>query len=108
MLNLFNQIEIHTVENNSVSQKILNENRMNFSHDAQKVLDLLLEGKELTNFWLIQNHITNSPTRRFSDLKQNGIKIERVMKPVTWSDRKEMHYFLLPEEIERIKNLNKP
>ena len=96
-------VVVHERENNDVSQAILDANKHNFSKDCKRILELLLQGAELNNFWLIHEHYTNSPTRRFSDLKQSGIKIEKEMRKCEWSSRKEMFYWLSPEEIVRVK-----
>lgn len=105
MIQLSLNIDIHKAENNPVSQAFLEAHRDDFTHDAWKVLLELLKGTRLTNNKVIQMGLSNSPTRRFSDLKEWGVNVSRQKIKVGYSNREVFEYWLEPEEIGRVANL---
>lgn len=67
--------EIHDRENNKESEQHLKENHKKFSNQCLKVLELLRQGKRLTNLNAHSYGILSLP-RRILDIKVNGIHID--------------------------------
>lgn len=79
--NLFDNIPdftgvVHRRENNSSSEKHLNDNRRKFTGDCAIVLSLLHKGMKLTTYSALVQWQVSSLPRRILDLKEAGIDIE--------------------------------
>lgn len=88
---------LHTHENNSVSQGVLEENRYHFTGQCAVVYSLLTRGLKLdTSSALLRLKIGHLP-RRIGDLRAKGVPI--VSEPVIRNGKKTRYvkYFLKPE-----------
>lgn len=95
--------KIHARENNAVSEKILNDNRVKFTKQAKKVLDILQTGEVLTQLEAAIKYKVYSLSTRVCDLqkKENGFDITRKMS----KERGVMEYYCTPAQIIFNKNL---
>lgn len=94
--------DIHKRENNPVSQAFLDKHMDEFAMDAWKLLIRLLEGERFTNRKVQELNISNSPTRRWSDIREWGVNISSTEVEVPYSSRKVLEYWLEPDEINRV------
>jgi len=91
MKSLANQFQldftVHSVENNSESQSILNEHKKKFSHQCKAIFDYLMRGGKLTSHSALQGiryedklvQIGHLP-RRIADLKENGVMLSFTLR----------------------------
>ena len=92
---------LHEKENNRESENNLNDNRKHFSKKCKLTLELLLQGKHLQVLQAANEYRIHSLPRRIGDLKLLGISIEAPFIPGT----RLKEYYLLQEEINRVKQL---
>lgn len=82
-LDLFGSIPepqiVHTHENNSESEQILNDNKDHLNKQCKLVHDLLKKGIRLTVRDAIVTYGISSLPRRILDLKQSGIEVKSVI-----------------------------
>ena len=93
----------HTRENNSISQKILDVNRVNVSSQVIKVLRLLSQGKTLlVRDAIIEHDISHLP-RRIKDIEE---KIDPLLKVERTYDKKGIaRYFFNELQIIKAKEI---
>ncbi len=84
-----NEIEfpVHTAENSKESETNLEENKVKFSRQCQRVFDILMSGDVLTVYSAIAHHGIGSLPRRIKDLKDSGVSITD-----TWIENKAHKY----------------
>ena len=94
---------VHEIENNTESQKNLDENKIHFSAQCLNLYNWLINGNNITNYKAITEHGIAALPRRIKDLKNNGVKISDK-----WSDEsspKFKIYFMSDDDIKENRTI---
>lgn len=93
------QIDFSIPHNRNGNQNALNTHRNHFEGQTKWVLEYLLTGKAITSVIAFNAGIMDVRARCYT-LSKAGVKIEKEVMPGTNGSKR---FYLMPEEIERVK-----